>query len=61
MATLDLVRYLSDSAEELLGKAEAAGPEVAKTMMDEAEELMVLGASIMDRRSATIIETKEAA
>lgn len=61
MARLELVRFLTESAEELLGKAEAAGPKTAVNLLDEAEELLVLGASIMSRRGESEIETKEAA
>ena len=61
MATIQLVRFLSDSADELLGKADTATPIMAERLLDEAEELLVLGASIMGRQSIAMVETREAA
>jgi len=60
MAKLELVRYLNDSAEELIEKAETASPAAAKGLLDEAEELLALGANILSRDTLEI-ETKEAA
>lgn len=60
MAKLELVRYLNDSAEELIEKAEAANAAEAKGLLDEAEELLALGANILSRDTMEI-ETKEAA
>ncbi len=61
MATLDLVRFLADSADELLYKAEAATPAAADSLVDEAEEMLALGASILSRHAAFEVETREAA
>jgi len=61
MATIELVRFLNDSANELLNKAEAAQPAAAETMVDEAEELLALGASILKRHKAFEVEILEAA
>jgi hypothetical protein len=60
MAKLELVRYLNDSAEELIEKAESAGPAEAKRLLDEAEELLALGVNILSHDTMEI-ETKEAA
>ena len=61
MANIQLVRFLSDSADELIGKAEKATPIMAERLLDEAEELLVLGASIIGRHNVAMIETREAA
>jgi len=60
MAKLELVRYLNDSAEELIEKAESASPAEAKGLLDEAEELLALGVNILSHDTMEI-ETKEAA
>ena len=61
MATLELVRFLSESADELIVKAEAALPGAAAGLLDEAEELLTLGAQIMGRHEVKIMIAKEAA
>jgi hypothetical protein len=61
MATIQLVHFLTESADELLGKAENATPITAELLLDEAEELLELGASIMSRYTDAMIETREAA
>ena len=61
MATFELVRYLNDNADELIGKAEASAPTAAEGLLNEAEELMALSASILCRYESTLVETKEAA
>jgi hypothetical protein len=61
MATLDLVRFLADSADEVLKKAETAAPSAANDMVDEAEEMIALAASILGRRQVFEVETREAA
>lgn len=61
MASFELVRFLADSADELLKKAETMESGTAGNMVDEAEEMLVLGASILNRRQAIEVETKEAA
>ena len=60
MHTIDLVRYLTDTAGDLIAYADEAAPATAKSCLDEADELLTLGASILARRSA-IIETRVAA
>ena len=61
MATLELVRFLSESADELIVKAEVALPCAAVGLLDEAEELLTLGAQIMGRYEVKIMIAKEAA
>ncbi len=61
MANIELVRFLSDSAGEALSKAEAAVPEGAKVLLDEAEELLALATSVLNRPAVPEIETREAA
>lgn len=61
MATLDLVRFLADSADEVLKKAETVAPSAANGMVDEAEEMIALAASILGRRQVFEVETREAA
>ena len=61
MANEDLVRFLSDSAAELLGKAENAAPVAGAEFLDEAEELLALGASVLNRPAVADIKTLEAA
>jgi len=61
MAKIDLVRFLSDSAAESLRKAENAAPDAAKSLLDEAEELLALAASVLNRPAVEQIEKLEAA
>jgi len=61
MATLGLVRFLLESAEELIVKAEMALPGAAAGLLDEAEELLTLGTQILGRYEAKITIAKEAA
>jgi hypothetical protein len=61
MATLDLVRFLTDSADEGLKKAENMAPAAANDLVDEAEEMIALAASILTRRTVFEVETREAA
>jgi len=60
MHTTDLVRYLTDTAGDLIAFAEAAAPGTAQAYLDEADELLTLGAAILARHTASI-ETREAA
>jgi len=55
----DLLRFLSDEAEELIGKAEYMSPEVAESFRKEAEELLALRHEIAVR-TAGVIDVKEA-
>ena len=61
MATLQLVSFLLESAEELIDEVEFAAPVLASDMLDEAEELLILGANIMSRHKVEVGSNKEAA
>jgi len=61
MAKIELVRFLSDSADDALNKAQDAKPETAKVLLDEAEELLVLATSVLNRPTAELLEALEAA
>ena len=61
MATLQLVSFLMESAEKLIFEAESAAPVLAGDMLDEAEELLTLGANIMSRQKVEVGSNKEAA
>ena len=61
MNTLELVRFLSDSANETIYKAEAAEGHFAMELLDEAEELLVLGSKIVDRARTDLNGTMKAA
>ena len=61
MATLQLIRFLMDSAEELLVAVESGAPIIAGDMLDEAEELLALAANIMSRHKIDVGSSKEAA
>jgi len=61
MANLDLVHYLADSAAGLIKQAEEATPAMAKVFLDEAEELLLLGANVNARRKLAMEMVKEAA
>ncbi len=61
MYNTDLIRYITESAGELIGKAESAGPTVTRDYVDEAEELLTLGAQLLKRRSQVELLMKEAA
>ena len=61
MATSQLVSFLLESAEELIDEVESAAPVLASDMLDEAEELLTLGANIMSRHKVEVGSNKEAA
>jgi hypothetical protein len=61
MPTLELVRFLADSADEVLTTAETQAPDGAQALVDEAEEMLALAASILGRHMAFEVETREAA
>ena len=61
MFNKDLIRYIAESAGELIGKAEKASPVLACEFQNEAEELLMLGALILKRRDEDEISLKEAA
>ena len=49
MNTLELIRFLSDSANEAIDKATSAEGNDVSLFLDEAEELLALGHSIILR------------
>ena len=61
MATLQLVSFLMESAEELIVEVESVAPALAADMLDEAEELLMLGAKIMSRHKVEVSSNKEVA
>lgn len=61
MYNTELIRYITESAGELIGKAETAAPKLACDYVDEAEELLTLGALLLKRRSQDELLLKEAA
>ena len=61
MATLQLVSFLMESAEELIVEAESSMPLLAVDMLNEAEELLTLGANILSRHKVEVGFNKQAA
>jgi len=61
MANIELVRFLSDGASEALKNAESAAPGAAKALLAEAEELLALATSVLNRPVQPAVETREAA
>ncbi len=61
MVKIELVRFPSDSAGEALRRAQDAKPEIAKVLLDEAEELLALATSVLNRPTAESLEPREAA
>ena len=61
MSTLELVRFLSDSASKSIDKAESAGAQLAATLLDEAEEYLALGSKIVCRARTNLSDTRKAA
>ncbi len=61
MANLELINFLADSTSDLIQQAEKTTPAMAKLFLDEAEELLVLGAKLNERRVMMINMVKEAA
>jgi hypothetical protein len=58
---MDLIRFITDSAGDLIGKAQLAEPVIACEYVDEAEELLALGALMLKGRSKDELLLKEAA
>ena len=61
MNTLELVRFLSDSANEAIHKAEFAEARLATALLDEAEEFLALGSKIIRRAAINRQDTRKAA
>ena len=61
MSTLELVRFLSNSAYKLIDKAASAEAHLATALLDEAEELLALGSKITCRARTNITDTRKAA
>ena len=61
MHTLELVRFLSDAADETIDRAESAEAHLAAALLDEAEELLALGSKIAYRARTNITDTRNAA
>ncbi|NQW00292.1 MAG: hypothetical protein HQ483_11380 [Rhodospirillales bacterium] len=61
MYNVDLIRYITDSAGELIGKADVAVPSLACEFIDEAEELLALAGLLLKGRSKDELLLKEAA
>ena len=61
MYNTELIRYITESAGDLIGKAEKAAPALARVYVDEAEELLTLGAFLLKRKSRDELLIKEAA
>ena len=61
MYNVDLIRYITEKAGEMIGKAVMASPTLSCEYFDEAEELLALGALLLKRRSEVEFALKEAA
>ena len=61
MERLNLAKFLSQEAAEIVEAAARADAGEAASMLDEAAELMNLGARILSRRTEAALEIKEAA
>ena len=61
MYNVNLIRYITETAGEMICKAEMASQELFYEYFDEAEELLVIGALLLKRRSEVEFALKEAA
>ena len=61
MYNVNLIRYITETAGEMNCKAEMASQELSYEYFDEAEELLVIGALLLKRRSEVEFALKEAA
>ncbi|MDE0994360.1 MAG: hypothetical protein OSA23_14475 [Rhodospirillales bacterium] len=61
MYNVDLIRYIKETAGEMIGTAEMASPTLSSVYFDEAAELLALGALLLKRRSEVEFALKEAA
>ena len=61
MSTLELVRFLSDSACEAIDRAEFAETHLAAVLLDEVEELLALGSKVARRTKTNLSDIRKAA
>ena len=61
MYNIDLILYITETAGEMICKAEMASQALSYEYFDEAEELLVIGALLLKRRSEVEFALKEAA
>ena len=61
MNTLDLVRFLSESAEEAINKASSMETGDVNSLLDEAEELITLAFKIIYRIEINLRNIRKAA
>jgi hypothetical protein len=61
METVRLVKFLSESAAELVERADTLGIAESRRRLDEATELLALAARVMARHTAAQEETRRAA
>ena len=61
MYNIDLIRYITETAGEMICKAEMASQALSYEHFDEAEGLLVIGALLLKRRSEVEFALKEAA
>ena len=61
MSTLELVRFLSDSACEAINRAEFSEVHLATALLDEAEELLALGSKVACRARTDLSDIRKAA
>ncbi len=61
MPNIELVRFLCDIAGEALANAEDVSSERAIALLDEAEEILSLAMSVLNRAAIQKLNTSEAA
>ena len=61
MSTLELVRFLSDSACQAINRAEFSEVHLATALLDEAEELLALGSKVAYRARTNLTDIRKAA
>lgn len=61
METMDLVRFLRDEAAFLVRQAAAGDRKRAGARLDEAVELLSLGARVLERATDRTVEARKAA
>ena len=61
MTSLELVRFLSDSACEAIDRAKFSEVHLATALLDEAEELLALGSKVACRARTNLSHIRKAA